>query len=115
MPSGSAMTLRTRAVEHSLARNSRAEVFSCCCSSLSPKSMASPRGLRSRANAREILGCAQNNNKSLAGFGHFEAAFGDDVFLDVRGAAADHEAEREHPLVGPISSVQRVIVAAREH
>src|ERR1700730_9298762 len=114
MPSGSAMSLRTKAVEHSLARNSRAEAFSCCCSSLSPKSIASPRGLRFRAGAREIPGRAQNN-KSLAGFGHFEAAFGDDVFLDVRGTAADHQAEREHPFVGPIGSVHRVTVAAREH
>src|ERR1700730_17935171 len=96
-PASSAIVLRTYAGVHSLVRNSRALSCSWRCSSLSPKSMVK---VTSPAN--------------LTRLGHLEPALGDDIFLDVRGAAADYQAQREHPLIRPERAVHRVFLATRQ-
>src|SRR5208282_5530730 len=136
-PSSLAIALRTAVVGHSPVSNSRALSFSCCCSSLSPKSISfcllllrralfrhpEPVRLRSGQVPRRIschvehrwneillyADSAQNDGQrfssprdwrpqhplpALARLGHFQAALGDDVLLDVRSAAADDESQR---------------------
>src|SRR5215472_5882341 len=91
VPSSLAIARRTAGVGHSAASSSRALVFSCCCSSLSPKSILLPR------------------------LGHLEAALGDDVLLNVRGPTADHETQRKHPLIGPVPFVEHALLVSSEH